>query len=31
MRCRPTSNFVHFMRGRFAPIFAHKAPKVSRG
>ncbi len=30
-RCRPTSNFVHFMRGRYAPIIAHKAHKVSRG
>ncbi len=24
-----TANFVHFMRGRCAPIFAHKAPKLS--
>ncbi len=30
-RCRPTANFEHFMRGRYAPIIAHKAPKVSRG
>ncbi|WP_105102746.1 hypothetical protein [Microbulbifer pacificus] len=25
-----TANFVHFMRGRFAPIIAHKAHKVVR-
>ncbi len=28
---QPTANFVHFMRGRYAPIFAHKAHKVIRG
>ncbi|QIL88335.1 hypothetical protein GNX18_00020 [Microbulbifer sp. SH-1] len=25
-----TANFVHFMRGRCAPIIAHKAPKIVR-
>ncbi|MBB3062334.1 hypothetical protein FHS09_003179 [Microbulbifer rhizosphaerae] len=28
---QPTTNFVHFLRGRYAPIIAQKAHKVGRG